>query len=284
MVRAFAVFCIAAASAFAHAEVLELEGTVKAVDPDARWITIVRRTPKGEKILDLEVAKNAGDMSSLKEGDAVAFAYNPDVEIVSKIEKQETPSEPTGVTGTAGDGQVVLTWTAPSSDGGAAIKNYVIEYSSDDSRSWSSRSIRTTGTSGTITGLFNGDPYIFRVGAVNSAGMGHYDYSSQITPRGTPSAPEWVTGTAGNQQVNLTWQTPYSNGGAITDYMIEFSSNFGKTWVTYDDGVTAITSATVNGLTNGVTYKFRVSALNAVGAGDPSRASSRLTPVDGPIK
>jgi uncharacterized protein (TIGR03067 family) len=74
-------------AAFAHAEVLELEGTVKNIDPDARAISIVRKTPKGEKVLDLEVAKNAGDIGSIKVGDRVSFAYNPDVEIISKIEK-----------------------------------------------------------------------------------------------------------------------------------------------------------------------------------------------------
>lgn len=68
------------------AEVIELEGKVKAVDADARTISIVRKTPKGEKVLESEVAKNAGDISGFKEGDPVAFAYNPDVDIISKIE------------------------------------------------------------------------------------------------------------------------------------------------------------------------------------------------------
>jgi len=71
----------------AQAEVLELEGMIKSLDVSARTITIIRRTPKGEKVLELEVARNAGDISGLKEGDAVAFAYNPDLDIISKIEK-----------------------------------------------------------------------------------------------------------------------------------------------------------------------------------------------------
>lgn len=69
-----------------NAEVLELEGTVRSIDAASRSITIVRKTPKGEKVLELEVAKNAGDIGSFKEGDPVAFAYNPDVDIISKIE------------------------------------------------------------------------------------------------------------------------------------------------------------------------------------------------------
>jgi len=71
----------------AHAEVIELEGTIKSIDQDARAISISRKTPKGEKVLELEVAKNAGDISGFKEGDRISFAYNPDAEIVTKIEK-----------------------------------------------------------------------------------------------------------------------------------------------------------------------------------------------------
>jgi len=43
-------------ASLAQAEVLELEG----IDAASRSISIVRKTPKGEKVLELEVAKNAG--------------------------------------------------------------------------------------------------------------------------------------------------------------------------------------------------------------------------------
>jgi len=84
------VMIVASLTSFAsvaNAEVLELEGTIKAIDAEARSVTIVRKTPKGEKELELEVAKNAGDLAGLKAGDRVSFAYNPDVDIISKIEK-----------------------------------------------------------------------------------------------------------------------------------------------------------------------------------------------------
>jgi len=69
----------------AHAEVLELEGTVKAVDSEDRTITIERRTAKGTKTLELEVAKKAGNLASVKVGDTITFGYDPDLEIVTKI-------------------------------------------------------------------------------------------------------------------------------------------------------------------------------------------------------
>lgn len=40
----------------------------------------------------------------------------------------QVPSAPTSVVGTSGNGQVSLTWTAPSSDGGSAITDYVVQY------------------------------------------------------------------------------------------------------------------------------------------------------------
>ena len=87
MLRFLLACVVAVAASVAQAEVLELEGTVKSVDAASRSISIVRKTPKGDKVLELEVAKNAGDISGFKEGDPVAFAYNPDVDIISKIEK-----------------------------------------------------------------------------------------------------------------------------------------------------------------------------------------------------
>jgi len=81
--------------ASAHAEVIELEGKVKSIDKDARSISVVRKTPKGEKVLDLEVAKKAGDLSEVKEGDTVAFSYDPDLELITKIAEEgggDTPS------------------------------------------------------------------------------------------------------------------------------------------------------------------------------------------------
>ncbi|MFM8956729.1 MAG: fibronectin type III domain-containing protein, partial [Actinomycetota bacterium] len=86
-----------------------------------------------------------------------------------------------------------------------------------------------------------------------------------------PSAPQALTVVAGVAQASLTWTAPtQTGGGAITDYVVEFSSNNGSTWSTFNDGVSTATSATVTGLTNGVTYSFRVSAVNSAGTSPTS--------------
>ena len=85
---------------------------------------------------------------------------------------------------------------------------------------------------------------------------------------------------AGNAQVELLWAVPASNGGApITDYVVQFSGNGGSTWSTFADATTALTSATVTGLTNGTAYLFRVAAVNSVGTGPYTTTPSSRTPV-----
>jgi hypothetical protein len=75
------------------AEVIEPEGKVKSIDKDARTISIARKTSKGEKTLDLEIAKKAGDLTEVQEGDSVSFSYDTDLELVTKIAEEGKQAE-----------------------------------------------------------------------------------------------------------------------------------------------------------------------------------------------
>ncbi|MDD4369443.1 MAG: fibronectin type III domain-containing protein, partial [Oscillospiraceae bacterium] len=90
------------------------------------------------------------------------------------------PTAPQNFTATAADGQVALSWTAPASNGGAAISGY--EVSQDNGATWGTAS---TNTSHTFTGLTNGTEYTFKVRAVNSAGSGA-EASAAATPAASP--------------------------------------------------------------------------------------------------
>ena len=93
------------------------------------------------------------------------------------------------------------------------------------------------------------------------------------------AAPTGVSGTGISSTVSLSWTAPASNGGsAITDYTVQYSANSGSTWTTFARAASASTSATVTGLTRGTAYIFRVAAVNALGNGAFSAASSAITP------
>jgi len=99
LVRGCVAGCLLVFASYGYAEVLELEGTVKRIDQDARSISVVRKTAKGEKTLDLEVAKKAGDLSEIDEGDSVTFSYDPALELITKIAERSQQAEKIASTG-----------------------------------------------------------------------------------------------------------------------------------------------------------------------------------------
>ena len=94
-----------------------------------------------------------------------------------------------------------------------------------------------------------------------------------ILPQAT--VPGQVTGlivTPGDALNDLTWTAPPDGGSPITDYIIEASSGTGFSIVA--DGVGTATSFRHTGLINGLTYSYRISAVNAVGTGAASAVIS----------
>ncbi len=181
------------------------------------------------------------------------------------------PGVPTGLTAAPGNAQVSLSWTAPSNTGGSAITDYTIQYSTDGNIWTAFADGMGTDTSTTVTDLTNGVTYQFQVFATNTAGTGRASDPVGATPRTIPAAPTGLTATPGNAQVSLSWTAPSNTGGsAITDYTIQYSANAGASWTVVNDGTSTDTSATVTGITNGDTYRFRVNATNVAGTGESS--------------
>jgi hypothetical protein len=183
--------------------------------------------------------------------------------------------------------EVNLVWNAPVSNGGSAITDYVVQYSNNDGSTWATFADGTsTSTSTTVTGLAGSQLYVFRVKAVNALGDGPYtDKSASVDITSTvPDPPTGAAGTRGDTQVSLTWSAPaYTGGIALTDYVIQYSSNSGSTWTTFADGTSTSTSATVTGLSNGTSYIFQVAAVNATGTGAYSGPSSAVIPAGVPF-
>jgi len=179
------------------------------------------------------------------------------------------PGAPTSVSGVAGDGQVVVSWLAPSSDGGSAVTAYTVTASNGGSRTCTTATLSCT-----VTGLTNATAYTFTVVATNARGTSVASVASAAaTPATVPGAPTSVSGVAGDASVVVSWLAPSSDGGsAVTGYTVTASGGGSQTCTT-----SGALSCTVTGLTNGTPYTFAVKATNARGNSVASRASDAFT-------
>ena len=136
---------------------------------------------------------------------------------ISITDVLEAPGAPTGLMAAAmGETQIVLSWTAPTHDGGADITGYRIEWSEDDDGPWTVLVGDTGSTSTSYTDTVTpGTIRWYRVFAINSVGAG------AVSP--TPAS--GVSGGA----LTVAWASnnppAEHRGGTGVDLLIEFSEN-----------------------------------------------------------
>jgi len=115
-------------------------------------------------------------------GTAVVISYvggdGNDVTLKS-VALPAAPGRPEVGAATAGSGSVRLTWTALATNGGVAITDYTLQYSSDNGTSWTTLADGTNREPGAVvTGLARGASYVFRVSASSVIGQGAFSPTS----------------------------------------------------------------------------------------------------------
>ncbi|GCC29258.1 hypothetical protein chiPu_0007696 [Chiloscyllium punctatum] len=95
--------------------------------------------------------------------------------------------------------------------------------------------------------------------------------SAKLTVIGLPDPPEDPEVVRkSHQSVTLSWFTPLSDGGsAILGYFVEMKPTDSDCWLPCNTKVIDETEFIVDNLIPGTGYRFRVSALNRAGAGEP---------------
>ena len=105
------------------------------------------------------------------------------VTVTDNDDNDTAPGAPRDLGTAPGDGRVTLAWTAPGSDGGAAIEKYRYRVSANAGSSWDpdwtdvpdgadAGDSAADETTFTVSGLSNGTEYVFQLRAVNSVGEG----------------------------------------------------------------------------------------------------------------
>lgn len=172
-----------------------------------------------------------------------------------------TPSLPTNVSYTPGNGVVEVSFTSPVSDGGSPITDY--EYDLGDGSGWQSAGVTTSPF--TISSLSNGTQYSIKIRAKSAVGYSDATSSIEITPATTPDAPTNLQVTPGNSSVEISFTPGFNGGSAITDYEYELDGS--GNWVSLGDNTSPVT---LTGLENGASYSVRIRAVNSAGSGAPS--------------
>jgi uncharacterized repeat protein (TIGR02543 family) len=153
------------------------DGTVPSTDTGtALSLTITNDTIKqGAKIYNVLAGVSTFVGTATSDG-TITVPITDDPLIVVVISK---PDEPTSVVATTGeDAKSVVSWSAPTVDGGSPITGYTATSSGG-------QSCVTVTTTCTVTSLANGTAYTFTVRATNAIGTGVASLaSSPITPSG----------------------------------------------------------------------------------------------------
>ncbi len=199
------------------------------------------------------------------------------------------PDAPTGLTATAGNAQVTLTWTNPTN--ASTLTSIQVRYKAtadlpfnDNTDTWTD--LAATATTYTATSLTNGTGYTFAVRATNTAGNSTAATATATPTLPAPAAPTGLSAAAGDTQVTLNWTDPQNT--SITKYQVRYGA--GSTvpaTANWEDitgsGATTI-SHDVTGLTNGTQYAFEIRAVNATGNSDASATVTATPTAPTPVR
>ena len=191
---------------------------------------------------------------------------------VSSSRSGSAPLAPTALAAAAANAQVNLTWNTSSGAAGYYVKR--------SASSGSETQIAAPSTTAyTDNAVSNGTKYYYLVSAVNSAGESANSAEVSATPTAPitpPAVPTGLQATAGNAQVNLTWN---ASAGA-TNYHLKRSTTAGSGYTQI--GAPATANFADSGLANGTTCYYVVTAVNTAGeSGNSNQASA--TPINAAV-
>ena len=230
--------------------------------------------------VSISFTDDAGNEETLTSAATAAVAA------VAGAQPTEPPDKPTGLEATATHDSVTLTWDDPGDD---SITGYVIlrRIPGVDPEGQFRELVPDTGTAATT---YTDDTvsaetrYTYRIKAINGAGTSersrwsHIDVPAAPAPEEEqaaepPDKPTGLEATATHGQVTLTWDDPGDD--SITGYVIlrrvRENDQGGDFDVLVADTGTAALTYTDDTVAAGLTYTYRIKAINEHGTSERSR-------------
>ncbi|XP_006972317.1 myomesin-1 isoform X2 [Peromyscus maniculatus bairdii] len=210
--------------------------------------------------------------------------YSQDSEAIEVKAAIAAPSPPYDITCLESfRDSMVLGWKQPDTTGGAEITGYYVNYrevTGGVPGKWREANIKAVSDAAyKISNLKENTVYQFQVSAMNIAGLGVPSAVSECF-----KCEEWTIAVPGpphslklsevrKNSLVLQWKPPvYSGRTPVTGYFVDLKEASAKDdqWRGLNEAALGNTYLRVQGLTEGVSYVFRVRAINQAGVGKPS--------------
>lgn len=182
-----------------------------------------------------------------------------------------TPAVPTGISTNTNNNLTTLSWSPAS-----GASTYNVKRSNNSGGPYTIIASGISGTSHTDTGISAGNAYYYVVSAANPTGeSGNSAEVGALPVLATPAAPTGLVATPGNGLISLGWAT---QAGAAY-YKLKRSIQAGGPYLVV---ATTTSNALIDeGLANGTTYHYVVSAANSAGesANSPETSATPMLPL-----
>lgn len=209
----------------------------------------------------------------------VVSAVNGGGESFNSSETSATPLAPpaavAGLSAVPGSAQVSLSW-----DASAGASTYTVKRSTVRGGHYGTIAIGVGATSFIDTTVTNGTPYYYVVSAANPGGESSNSPEVAAKPVAAPAPPSGLTAQPGNGHVALNWT---ASAGA-TSYNIKRATTTDGLYTTIATPVLDV-SYTDQNVTNGLTYYYAITALNAGGeSANSAEAIAAPSAPPGPVE
>lgn len=168
-----------------------------------------------------------------------------------------------------------MSWEPPSVDGGAHVRNYIVEKREVSRKSWQTVTTKCSRTSYKITNLQEGQTYLFRVIPENEYGIGvPRETESPIKVTEVPGIPTKLDVDAVTKHsITVSWGRPeYDGGSRINAYILEMCEKGANKFSECARTKGSVITYTIDNLREGLEYEVRVRAKNDAGVGEAREA------------
>ncbi|MTA90273.1 MAG: hypothetical protein F2536_05110, partial [Actinobacteria bacterium] len=230
-------------------------------------VTLTNTAIKAGAMAYMVIGDEVRELGRATQDGTITVQLTEDPEIVVAA---TAPANPGSVVASGGNQQATISWSAPSTNGGAQITGYTVTASPGGA------TCTTATTSCSITGLTNGTAYTFSVVATNSVGSSSGASSSSVTP-----AVVTYTVTFNSNGGSNVSNGSFTSGGSVSEPTAPTRSGFTfDGWsTTQNNAATKVTFPYSPGVTNNITlYALWTQVQSSGGSGGSGGGGSSPTP------